>query len=216
MSKLNLEVVPHRTLEGMLDNLSIQPTIFDEIKDNQVGDVKLDRIREKIKQGKATDFKVHDDGSTRFNGRWCVPQKCEELKKKLMEKGHNTPYSIHLGGNKLYKDLKKVYWWPKMKKEVADLPKSKNGNNTIWVMVDRLTKSTVFIPMKKNWKMEQLVKAYIENVLRLHEVPKDVVSDRDSKFLLKFWKSVQENFGTTLKMSIAFHPAKDGKSERTI
>ena len=70
MSKLNLEVVPRGKLEGMINNLSIQPATFDEIKDNQVGDVKLDRIREKIKQGKTNDFRIHDDGSIRFKGRW--------------------------------------------------------------------------------------------------------------------------------------------------
>ena len=49
-----------------------------------------------------------------------VPQKCEEVKRKLMEEGHNTPYSMHPRGDKLYKDLKKVYWWPRMKNEVAE------------------------------------------------------------------------------------------------
>ena len=99
---------------------------------------------------------------------------------------------------------------------VTCLPKSKSGNDTIWVVVDRLTKSAVFIPMKETWKMEQLAKAYIKHVVRLHGVPKDIVSDRDSRFLSNFWKSVQKNFGTTLKMSTAFHPATDGQTERTI
>ena len=83
---------------------------------------------------------------------------------------------------------------------VTCLPKTRSGNDTIWVVVDRLTKSAVFIPMKETWKMEQLAKAYIKHVVRLHGVPKDIVSDRDSRFLSKFWKSVQENFGTTLKI----------------
>ncbi|XP_056698309.1 uncharacterized protein [Spinacia oleracea] len=80
------------------------------------------------------EFKIHEDGSLRYKGRWCLPQKCEELKQKLMEEGQNTPYSVHPGGDKLYKDLKKVYWWPRMKNEVAefvsrcliDLPESQN------------------------------------------------------------------------------------------
>ncbi|XP_021775712.1 uncharacterized protein LOC110739565 [Chenopodium quinoa] len=99
---------------------------------------------------------------------------------------------------------------------VTCLPKSKSGNDTIWVVVDRLTKSAVFIPMKETWKMEQLEKAYIKNVVRLHGVPKDIVSGRDSRCLSRFWKSVQENFGTTLKMSTTFHPSTDGQTERTI
>ncbi|XP_021765942.1 uncharacterized protein LOC110730448 [Chenopodium quinoa] len=164
---MNLEVVKWGVPTGILANLSIQPTKFDEIRENQAEDVKLDRIREKIKQGKATDFKIHEDGSLSYKGRWCVPQKCEELKRKLMEEGHNTPYLLHPRGDKLYKDLKK------------------SGNDTIWVVVDRLTKSAVFIPMKETWKMEQLAKAYIKNVVRLHRVPKDIVSDRSSSSLPK-------------------------------
>ena len=99
---------------------------------------------------------------------------------------------------------------------VTSLPNTKSNHDTIWVVVDRLTKSAVFIPMKETWSMEQLAKAYIKYVVRLHGIPKDIVSDRDSRFLSNFWKSVQENFGTTLKMSTAFHPATDGQTERTI
>ncbi|XP_021745542.1 uncharacterized protein LOC110711470 [Chenopodium quinoa] len=198
----------------ILANLSIQPTIFDEIRENQAGDAKLDIIHEILKQGKATNFKIHEDGSLRYKGRWCVPQKCVEVKRKLMEEGHNTPYTVHPRGDKLFKDLKQMYWWPRMKNEVAKF--SKSGNDTIWVVVDRLTKSAVFMPMKETRKMEQLVKAYIKNVVRLHGVPKDIVSNRDSRFLSKFWKSVQEKFGTILKMSTTFHPTTDGQTERTI
>ncbi|XP_021757320.1 uncharacterized protein LOC110722353 [Chenopodium quinoa] len=150
------------------------------------------------------DFKIHEDGSLRYKGRWCVPQKCEEVKGKLMEEGHNTPYSVHPGGDKLYKDLKKVYWWPRMKNEIMEFVSvsnlsesedrtqktSKSGNDTIWVVVDRLTKSAVVLPMKDTWKMEQLAKAYIKNVVRLHGVTKDIVSDRDSRFLSSYHASI--------------------------
>ncbi|XP_021753777.1 uncharacterized protein LOC110719181 [Chenopodium quinoa] len=112
---MNLEVVEWGVPTGILANLSIQPTIFDENKENQVGDVNMDRIREKIKQGKVTDFKIHEDGSLRYK---------------------------------------------------------------------------VLIPMKKTWKMEQLAKAYIKKVVRLHGILKDIASDRDYRFLSKFWKNV--------------------------
>ena len=61
------------------------------------------------------DFKIHDAESLRFKGRWCVPQKCNDFKRRFMDEGHNTPYSVHPGGNKLYKDLKVIYYWPNMK-----------------------------------------------------------------------------------------------------
>ncbi|XP_021722461.1 uncharacterized protein LOC110689951 [Chenopodium quinoa] len=69
-------------------------------------------------------------------------------------------------------------------------PKSKSGNDTIWVVVDKLTKSAVFIPMRETWKMEQLRKAYIKNVVRLHGAPKDIVYDRDSRFLTSYHASI--------------------------
>ena len=69
MERLSLEIVHKGTLEGMLSHLSIQPTWFDEIKENQVGDEKLDKIREKMKQGMAKRFEIHEDGSLRFKGR---------------------------------------------------------------------------------------------------------------------------------------------------
>ncbi|XP_021746202.1 uncharacterized protein LOC110712091 [Chenopodium quinoa] len=73
---------------------------------------------------------------------------------------------------------------------VTCLPKSKSGNDTIWVVVDKLTKSAVFIQMKETWEMEQLEKAYIKNVVRLHGFPKDIVSDRDSRFLSSYHASI--------------------------
>ncbi|XP_056697564.1 uncharacterized protein [Spinacia oleracea] len=89
-------------------------------------------------------------------------------------------------------------------------------NDTNWVVVDRLTKPSVFIPMKRPRKMEQLAKACIKYVVRVHGVPKDIVPDRDSRVLSIFWESVQKKFGTTLKMSIVFHPSTYGQTERTI
>ena len=59
------------------------------------------------------------DGSLRYKGRWCLP-KDDELKRRVMKEAHSTPYSVHPGGDKLYKDLKKTFWWPNMKREVAE------------------------------------------------------------------------------------------------
>ena len=69
---------------------------------------------------------------------------------------------------------------------VTGLPRSRGGMDTIWVVVDRLTKSAVFIPMKLNWSMQQLAQAYVRNVVKRFGVPKDIVSDRDSRFLSHF------------------------------
>ena len=98
---------------------------------------------------------------------------------------------------------------------VSGLPKSKKGNNTIWVIVDQLTKSAHFIPMKDTWNKQKLASAYVHHVLRLHGVPNDIVSDRDARFVSRFWKELQETLGTELKMSTAFHPMTDGQTKRT-
>lgn len=70
--------------------------------------------------------------------------------------------------------------------------------------------------MKNTWSMEKLAEAYANEILRLHGVPKDIVSDRDPRFLSHFWVALQEAFGTKLKLSTAFHAATDGQTERSI
>ena len=99
---------------------------------------------------------------------------------------------------------------------VVGLPRSRRGNDSIWVIVDRLTKTARFIPAKVTWKAKQLADAYVKEVLRLHGIPMTIVSDRDPKFVARFWNELQRAFGTTLNYSTAFHPATDGQTERTI
>ncbi|KAJ0576059.1 putative nucleotidyltransferase, Ribonuclease H [Helianthus annuus] len=99
---------------------------------------------------------------------------------------------------------------------VTRLPKTRKGNDTIWVIVDRLTKFTHFLPMKETFSMERLAKLYVDEVVSLHGVPLSIVSDRDSRFTSHFWTSFQEAMGTRLNLSTAYHPQTDGQSERTI
>ncbi|XP_074297160.1 uncharacterized protein LOC141627849 [Silene latifolia] len=99
---------------------------------------------------------------------------------------------------------------------IVGLPRSKKGNNMIWVIVDRLTKPAHFIPMKDTWSKAELAKAYRKNVLKLYGIPKDIVSDRDSRFISKFWQEMQESLGTKLKMSTVFYHVADGQTELTI
>ena len=99
---------------------------------------------------------------------------------------------------------------------VVGLPRTRKGFDSIWVVVDRLTKVSRFIPMKETWSMKQLADAYVKESVRLHGIPKSIISDRDPRHLSHFLEQLQEAFGTTLKFSIAFHPASDGQTERTI
>ena len=84
------------------------------------------------------------------------------------------------------------------------------------MIVDRLTKSAHFLPMKVNFSMDCLASLYIKEIVRMHDVPISIVSDKDPRFTSRFWHSLQKALGTKLSFSTAFHPRTDGQSERVI
>jgi hypothetical protein len=99
---------------------------------------------------------------------------------------------------------------------VSGLPRGKRGNNAIWVIVDRLTKFALFLPVKMTDSVDKLAKIYVNEVVRLHGVPTLIVSDRDPRFTSRLWPSIQRALGTNLSISTAFHLQTDGQSERII
>jgi hypothetical protein len=99
---------------------------------------------------------------------------------------------------------------------VSGLPKTRKGNDSIWVIVDRLTKSAHFIAFKTGTLVPRLAEIYVEQIVKLHGIPSSIVSDRDPRFTSRFWESLQEALGTKLRLSSAYHPQTDGQSERTI
>ncbi|GJS54158.1 putative reverse transcriptase domain-containing protein [Tanacetum coccineum] len=196
--------------------------------------------------GMIKNLEPRADGTLCLKNRSWIP--CfGDLRALIMHESHKSKYSIHPGSDKMYQDLKKLYWWPNMKAEIATyvskcmtcakvkaeyqkpskwenitmdvvtkLLKTASGQDTIWVIVDRLTKSTHFLPMKETNSMEKLTRQYLKEVVSRHGVPVSIISDRDSKFTSHFWKSLNEALGTQLDMSTAYHPQTDGQSERTI
>ncbi|GJS71926.1 putative reverse transcriptase domain-containing protein [Tanacetum coccineum] len=107
--------------------------------------------------------------------------------------------------------------WEKITMDfVTKLPKTANGYDTIWVIVDRLTKSAHFLPMRENDPMEKLMKLYMKEVVTRHGVPVSIISDRDGRFTSLFWQTLHKALGTRLDMSTAYHPKTDGQSDRTI
>ncbi|KAI3773113.1 hypothetical protein L6452_04312 [Arctium lappa] len=99
---------------------------------------------------------------------------------------------------------------------VTKLPKTLKGHDTIWVIVDRLTKSAHFLAMRETLPMDKLAKLYIDEVISRHGVPLSIVSDRDSRFTSHFWDGLQKELGTRVKLSTTYHPKTDGQSERII
>nr|GEU33018.1 retrotransposable element Tf2 [Tanacetum cinerariifolium] len=197
------------------------------------------------------------DGTLCLNNRSWV-QCLGDLRTLIMHESHKSKYSIHSGSDKMYQDLKQLYWWPNMKANIATyarkcltcskvkeehqkpsgllvqpeiskwkwekitmdfitkLPKTTNGYDTIWVIVDRLTKSPHFLPMRENDPMEKLKKLYIKEVVIRHGVPVSIISDHDGRFTSLFWQALHKALGTRLDMSTAYHPKTDGQSERPI
>ncbi|GKE22839.1 putative reverse transcriptase domain-containing protein [Tanacetum coccineum] len=93
---------------------------------------------------------------------------------------------------------------------------SLQGYDTIWVIVDRLTISAIFVPMREIDPMENLARIYLKEMVRRHGIPVSIICDRDPRFASNFWRSLQKALGTSLDMSIAYHSQTDGQSKRTI
>jgi IS30 family transposase len=93
---------------------------------------------------------------------------------------------------------------------IVGLPRTQSGYDSIWVIVDRLTKVTHFIPVKTTYSGLQLAELYMSRIVCLHGVPKKIVSDRGTQFTLKFWERLHETFDTQLHFSSTYHPWTDG------
>jgi transposase InsO family protein len=94
------------------------------------------------------------------------------------------------------------------------LPLTAYKCNSIWVIVDRLTKSAHFILMDTNYNVQKYAEIYIAHVLCLHGVPKTIISDRGSQFVARFWKQLHASLRTHLIHSLAYHPQTNGQTER--
>ena len=105
--------------------------------------------------------------------------------------------------------------WDKLGMDfITGLPRTKSGYDSIWVVVDRLTKVAHFIPVKTTYTSAKLAKIYMTRIVCLHGVPRTIVSDRGTQFTSKFWHQLHQTLGTRLEFSIAFHPQTDGQTER--
>ena len=99
---------------------------------------------------------------------------------------------------------------------VVGLPLIGRRHDSVWVVVDRLTKSAHFLPVRTDYSLDKLAELYIKEIVRLHGIPVSIISDRDPRFTSRFWGKLQEALGTRLNFSTAFHPQTDGQFERVI
>ena len=99
---------------------------------------------------------------------------------------------------------------------VSDFPLTQRKHDSVWVIVDRLTKSAHFLPVQLDYSMDQLVELYVREIVWLHGIPLSIVSDCDPQFTSRFWKELQSALGTRLNFSTAFPLQTDGQSERVI
>ncbi|GJV63205.1 putative reverse transcriptase domain-containing protein [Tanacetum coccineum] len=198
----------------------------ENIKSEDVGGMLIENAKfpEAIRTEK---LEPRTDGTLCLNGRSWLP--CYgDLRTVIMHESHKSKYSIHPGSEKMYQDVKKLYWWPNMKADIATyvskcltcakvkaehqrqsgllvqpeipqwkwdnitmdfvtkLPKSSQGYDTIWVIVDRLTKSAIFIPMRETDPLEKLARMYLKEVVTRHGIPVSIICDRDPRFASNF------------------------------
>ena len=93
---------------------------------------------------------------------------------------------------------------------VVGLPRTQVGFDGVWVIVDRLTKTSHFLPFKTRWSVSKLAELFISEIVRLHRVLVSIMSNRDPRFTSHFWCHFQEALGTELHMSSAYQPQSDG------
>jgi transposase InsO family protein len=97
---------------------------------------------------------------------------------------------------------------------ISGLPTTQKGHDSIWVIVDRLTKTAHFLPVKADYRPPQYAEKYIAEIVRLHDIPKTIVSDRGSQFTAHFWEHLHKGLGTSLICSTSYHPQTDSQTER--
>ncbi|GJY11090.1 putative reverse transcriptase domain-containing protein [Tanacetum coccineum] len=182
------------------------------------------------------------DGTLCLHSRSWIP--CYgDLRSVIMHESHKSKYSIHPGSEKMYQDVKKLFWWPNMKADIATyvskcltcarvkaehqrpsgllvqpeipewkwdnitmlchkLPRSSQGFDTIWVIVDRLTKSAHFLPIRENDPLDKLARLYLNRIVARHGIPASIICDRDGRFTSNFWRSFQKALGTDISIWI--------------
>ncbi|XP_040945805.1 uncharacterized protein [Gossypium hirsutum] len=140
-------------------------------------------------------------------GRMCVLMD-EDLRRMIFSEAYSSPYVMHPGGNKMYQDLRVFYWWLGLKKDVADFI----GR---CLVCQRVKAKHQCLPGLKKDVANFLAELYVREIVKLHGAPISIISDRDPRFMLRFWKMLHEALGSKLHFSTTYHPKSDGQSKRS-
>ncbi|KAA3461563.1 integrase [Gossypium australe] len=203
---------------SVLEKLKTKPLFLQRIRELQNDDPKLIMKQNLVRDNLTTKYIIGDD------------------------EAHSSTYSIHPGSTKMYCDLKHMYWWSGMKREICEfvakclicqqlssgllqpimipewkweqvtmhfvsgLPVTPKKKESVWVIVDRFTKSNYFIPVRENYSLGRLAELYVLEIVRLHGVSTSIIFYRDTWFTSRYWSKLHEALGTKLNFSTAFHP----------
>ncbi|GJV74322.1 putative nucleotidyltransferase, ribonuclease H [Tanacetum coccineum] len=221
LERLDVELCV-RGSSGYWASMRIESNLMLQIKEAQRDDGELWAIVQNVEDGKHTEFSVDDDGVVWFEDRLCVPND-QALREKVMTEAHSSPFTIHPGSTKMYKDLKQYFWWNGMKQDVATFVSKCMTCQQVKIKHQRA--SGLLQPLEiLMWKWDEISMDFVTGLpttQKRHDAIW-VVVDRLTKYAhflpirKKYCIRLQIAWGTRLKFSTAFHPQTDGQSERTI
>ncbi|KAL4339993.1 hypothetical protein GQ457_08G031450 [Hibiscus cannabinus] len=208
---------------GLVAELQIKPTLIQLIREKQLSNRTIATHVQDIAEGKPTEFRFRDEGVLCFKDRIVVPDD-SELRQTILTEAHSSPFAMHpvKAEHQFPSGLLQPLRIPEWKREritmdfVTGLPMTPSNKDSVWVIVDRFTKCAHFLPIHTTYTYDKLAELYIREIVRLHGVPKSIVSDRDPKFTSRFWESLHTALGSRLNFSTSYHPQTDGQSERVI
>nr|GEZ40396.1 putative reverse transcriptase domain-containing protein [Tanacetum cinerariifolium] len=158
------------------------------------------------------------DGTLCLNDRSWLP--CYgDLRSVIMHESHKSKYSVHPGSDKMYQDMKKLYWWPNIKANIVPYVSKCLTCTRVEAEHQRpsgLSVQSAIPEWKKNDPLDKLARLYLNRIVARHGIHVSIICDRDGRFTSNFWRSFQKALGTDISMSTAYHLEIDGQSERTI
>nr|GEX16700.1 hypothetical protein [Tanacetum cinerariifolium] len=179
--------------DGVIAQMRVESTLLTRTKEAQKDDGELWAIMQNLEDGKQDEFRLDNHGVLWCGDRLCVPDDTE-IREALLSEAHSSPVKIeHQRASGLLQQLEILVWkWEKITMDlVTGLPKMLRKNDAIWALVDRLTKSAHFLPIREGYPANKLAKFFQKEIIRLNCTPVSIVSNRDPRFIAQFWKGFQ-------------------------